>query len=112
MRGSNFLVQVSGADLFIGFGGVVDRPEVAAGADWYVRDLHTLVSSLKQHKVRSSWRVRHVSAHDWNHFYHQFDHSGEKALISCPEVVGCDTWACGRHSNACADSIYVFKTAG
>ncbi|KAI8466342.1 MAG: NAD-dependent glycerol-3-phosphate dehydrogenase N-terminus-domain-containing protein [Monoraphidium minutum] len=45
-------VQVTGgADLFIGFGGVIQRPAVAAGADWYVTDYQALVQNLKRYKV-------------------------------------------------------------
>ncbi|GBF87939.1 glycerol-3-phosphate dehydrogenase [Raphidocelis subcapitata] len=45
-------VQVSGgADLFVGFGGVVRRPAVEAGADWYVFDYKVLLDSLKRYKV-------------------------------------------------------------
>lgn len=45
-------VQVSGgADLFIGFGGVVQRPAVAAGADWYVTNYQVLIDNLKRYKV-------------------------------------------------------------
>ena len=35
------------ADAFIGFGGVVVRDAVKKGADWFVMDLHELVSELK-----------------------------------------------------------------
>jgi glycerol-3-phosphate dehydrogenase (NAD+) len=46
-------VQVSGgADLFVGFGGVVERPAVAAGADWYIHSYDQLVNALKRYKVR------------------------------------------------------------
>lgn len=45
-------VQVSGgADLFIGFGGVVERPAVAAGADWYIHSYNQLINTLKRYKV-------------------------------------------------------------
>lgn len=45
-------VQVSGgADLFIGFGGVVERPAVAAEAEWYIYSYAQLVNALKRYKV-------------------------------------------------------------
>jgi glycerol-3-phosphate dehydrogenase (NAD+) len=55
-------VQVSGgADLFIGFGGVVERPAVAAEADWYIHAYSQLVNALKRYKVgvvvRGSFRL-------------------------------------------------------
>lgn len=36
-----------GADAFIGFGGVVVREKVKAGADWFVTDFADLVETLK-----------------------------------------------------------------
>jgi hypothetical protein len=45
-------VQISGgADAFIGYGGVVCREAVRAGADWFVRDFSELSAQLKQHSV-------------------------------------------------------------
>jgi hypothetical protein len=45
-------VQVTGgADLFIGFGGVVERTPVAAEADWYVYKYSQLIESLKRYTV-------------------------------------------------------------
>ena len=45
-------LQVSGgADLFVGFGGVVERPLVRAGADWYVYDYTTLLEGLQRYRV-------------------------------------------------------------
>ncbi len=44
--------MTGGADVFIGFGGVVERPVVAAGADWYVYDYADLVASLRRYTVR------------------------------------------------------------
>eukprot|EP00775_Hariotina_reticulata_P002377 gene2377-2682_t len=45
-------VQVSGgADLFVGFGGVVQRPAVAAEADWYIYDYQQLLQALKRYTV-------------------------------------------------------------
>nr|QKY14970.1 glycerol-3-phosphate dehydrogenase (NAD+) (GPDA) [Polytomella parva] len=41
----------SGADLFIGYGGVIVRPAVAQAADWYVRDYEALISKLPRYKV-------------------------------------------------------------
>jgi phosphoserine phosphatase len=35
-----------GADIFIGYGGVVERPAVAARADWFVTDIQTLIDAL------------------------------------------------------------------
>jgi glycerol-3-phosphate dehydrogenase (NAD+) len=49
-------VQVTGgADLFVGFGGVVERPAVAAEADWYIRSYTQLVNALKRYTVRTRW---------------------------------------------------------
>jgi hypothetical protein len=48
-----WLLQVSGgADLFVGFGGVVQRPAVAAEADWYIYDYQQLLQALKRYTVR------------------------------------------------------------
>lgn len=46
-------VQVAegGADLFVGFGGVVQRPAVAAGADWYVFSHDQLTEALRRYRV-------------------------------------------------------------
>eukprot|EP00878_Enallax_costatus_P016906 GHUV01017747.1.p1 GENE.GHUV01017747.1~~GHUV01017747.1.p1 ORF type:complete len:484 (+),score=134.18 GHUV01017747.1:161-1612(+) len=45
-------VQVTGgADLFIGFGGVVERPPVAAEADWYVYKYSQLIDTLRRYTV-------------------------------------------------------------
>ncbi|GIL83780.1 hypothetical protein Vretimale_10573 [Volvox reticuliferus] len=45
-------VQITGgADLFIGYGGVVERPAVAAEAEWYVYDYKTLVDSLRRFRA-------------------------------------------------------------
>ncbi|KAF6254612.1 HAD-like domain-containing protein [Scenedesmus sp. NREL 46B-D3] len=45
-------VQVTGgADLFIGFGGVVERAPVAAEAEWYVYKYSQLIESLKRYTV-------------------------------------------------------------
>ena len=45
-------VQKSGgADLFIGFGGVVRRAAVAAQADWYVDTFQVLMDALKRYRV-------------------------------------------------------------
>lgn len=45
-------VQSSGgADLFICYGGVVDRPAVSAAADWFVKDFGILQAALKRYKV-------------------------------------------------------------
>jgi hypothetical protein len=50
--------QVSGgADLFIGYGGVVERPAVAAGADWYVYNYSVLLQNLKRYTVRGVSRA-------------------------------------------------------
>eukprot|EP00877_Chromochloris_zofingiensis_P006035 jgi/Chrzof1/1685/Cz10g17070.t1 len=38
--------QPGAADLFIGYGGVVARPNVAAAADWYVYDIQPLIDAL------------------------------------------------------------------
>lgn len=35
------------ADAFVGFGGIVVREKVAAGADWFVRDFRDLIRALK-----------------------------------------------------------------
>jgi phosphoserine phosphatase len=39
-------VAPDGADAFIGYGGVVERPAVAARADWFVNDIQTLIDAL------------------------------------------------------------------
>ena len=45
--------QVSGgADLFIGYGGVIARPAVEAEADWFVTDHAELEAAMKRYKVR------------------------------------------------------------
>jgi glycerol-3-phosphate dehydrogenase (NAD+) len=45
-------VQASGgADLFIGFGGVVRRPAVVEKAEWFVDDFATLKDALKRYSV-------------------------------------------------------------
>eukprot|EP00955_Chlamydomonas_euryale_P106921 365734-Chlamydomonas_euryale.AAC.29 len=45
-------VQVTGgADLFIGYGGVVARPTVQAEADWFITDYAVLEASLQRFKV-------------------------------------------------------------
>lgn len=45
-------LQVSGgADLFIGSGVVVERPAVAAAAEWFVYDYLELVAALQRYKV-------------------------------------------------------------
>ncbi|KAK9865484.1 hypothetical protein WJX84_011055 [Apatococcus fuscideae] len=38
--------QPGGADMFIGYGGVTERPKIAAAADWYVRSFLPLTDSL------------------------------------------------------------------
>ena len=43
--------QTGGADLFIGFGGVVERPSVVEKAEWFVDDFQTLLDALKRHRV-------------------------------------------------------------
>ena len=35
------------ADAFIGYGGVVVRPVVSGGADWFVRDFSEVLSELR-----------------------------------------------------------------
>jgi hypothetical protein len=40
-----------GADLFIGFGGVVARPPVAAAADWFVTGYAELSAALRRYRV-------------------------------------------------------------
>lgn len=47
-----WLQVTGGADLFIGFGGVVERPPVAAEADWYVYKYSQLIEALKRYTVR------------------------------------------------------------
>jgi glycerol-3-phosphate dehydrogenase (NAD+) len=48
----NTVLQVTrGADLFIGYGGVVERPAVAAAADWFVYDHKELLSSMQRYQV-------------------------------------------------------------
>jgi glycerol-3-phosphate dehydrogenase (NAD+) len=43
--------ETGGADLFIGFGGVVERAKVVEGADWFVKDYQELVDALPRWKV-------------------------------------------------------------
>lgn len=43
--------QAGGADLFIGYGGVVQRPAVAAGADWFVLSHDQLLGALRRYRV-------------------------------------------------------------
>ena len=38
--------QPGGADIFIGYGGVVERPSIAAKADWYMYDIRDLIKAL------------------------------------------------------------------
>ena len=40
-----------GADLFVGFGGIVRRPAVAAAAPWFVNSFSTLQSALATRKL-------------------------------------------------------------
>ncbi|KAG2492528.1 hypothetical protein HYH03_009193 [Edaphochlamys debaryana] len=40
-----------GADLFIGYGGVVERPAVAAAAQWYCYDYAELIKALARYRV-------------------------------------------------------------
>ena len=40
-----------GADIFVGYGGVVERPPVAQGADWFVLDHDELRAALAKHTV-------------------------------------------------------------
>ncbi len=45
-------VQVSGgADLFIGYGGAVQRESVKSNCEWYITDWKELIKNLKQFKV-------------------------------------------------------------
>lgn len=39
--------QPGGADIFIGFGGAVRRPAVAAAADWFVMSIQPLLDALE-----------------------------------------------------------------
>jgi glycerol-3-phosphate dehydrogenase (NAD+) len=43
--------ESGGADLFIGYGGVVQRPPVAAGADWFVLSHDQLIAALRRYRV-------------------------------------------------------------
>ncbi|KAF6261422.1 HAD-like domain-containing protein [Scenedesmus sp. NREL 46B-D3] len=38
--------QPDAANIFIGYGGVVERPNIAAQADWYIYDIQTLLQAL------------------------------------------------------------------
>jgi hypothetical protein len=51
------LQVTGGADLFIGFGGVVERTPVAAEADWYVYKYSQLIESLKRYTVGISYTL-------------------------------------------------------
>ena len=44
-------VQTGGADLFIGYGGVVERSKVKEGADWYVYDYNVLIDAMATFNV-------------------------------------------------------------
>jgi hypothetical protein len=44
--------ETGGADLFIGFGGVVARQPVMMGADWFVYDYQDLIHALRRYTVR------------------------------------------------------------
>lgn len=41
----------AGADIFVGYGGVVERQAVAEGADWHVRSFDELRNALAKHSV-------------------------------------------------------------
>ena len=38
--------QPGGADIFIGYGGVVERPSVASKADWYIYNIRDLIEAM------------------------------------------------------------------
>ena len=38
--------QPGGADMFIGYGGVVERPSIASKADWYIYNIRDLLDRL------------------------------------------------------------------
>lgn len=52
-----------GADAFICFGGVMERPAVASQADWFVRSYDELMKSLKRYKVRGRILLWSDAAH-------------------------------------------------
>ena len=39
--------QPGGAEIFIGYGGVVERPSIAGKADWYVYSIQSLIDALQ-----------------------------------------------------------------
>ena len=39
--------QPGGAEMFIGYGGVVARPTIAGKADWYIYDIQSLIAALQ-----------------------------------------------------------------
>lgn len=41
----------AGADIFVGYGGVVERPPVAQGADWFVMHHDEMRAALSRHRV-------------------------------------------------------------
>jgi glycerol-3-phosphate dehydrogenase (NAD+) len=43
--------ETGGADLFIGYGGVMERTKVVEGADWFVKDFQVLIDALPRWKV-------------------------------------------------------------
>jgi hypothetical protein len=49
--------ESGGADLFIGFGGVVERPLVAAGADWYVYEYQRIIDAMRRYTVRKPFEA-------------------------------------------------------
>lgn len=38
--------QPGGAEIFIGYGGMVERPSIAGKADWYIYDIGELITAL------------------------------------------------------------------
>lgn len=58
---SHFFPQsTGGADLFIGYGGVIERSSVVTEADWYIYDHMDLLDSFVRLKVRSDLDFRCV----------------------------------------------------
>ncbi len=39
--------QPGGAEIFIGYGGVVERPTIAGKADWYIYNIESLITALQ-----------------------------------------------------------------
>jgi len=84
-----------GADLFIGYGGVIERSAVAEAAEWYVYDHDELTRALKQSKVGPVWARRgQVLLGKTKHMHKKLSKAGGAWLVA-----KCSTWhalECGQ----------------